>query len=69
MKKFEFKNYFNHRTAEVMVNDVDPWGYFVCYTYRGRADSSIPNTTAPGNGVQWFATEDRAVKAAFRYVG
>lgn len=69
MKKYEFKNYLTHRSAEVLV-DVGGWpGFvFVMHYHKGEPDYSLRGCSEPGSGCKRFTTEAAAVKAANRYV-
>ena len=69
MKKFEFKNYVTHKTAEVHV---DVAGYeglvFVHYIDKGEMDNTIRGCSEPGSGCKRFTSEPSAVRSAQAYV-
>ena len=69
MKKYEFKNYVTHRTAEVHV-DVDGWAgcIFVMHYAFGEPDCSVRGCSEPGSGCKRFLDEAAAVNCAKRYV-
>ena len=69
MKKYEFKNYLTHRSAEVHVNVRGYEGlFFVQFTHLGEPDHTLKRTTEPGSGEMMFSTEEAAVRRATRYV-
>ena len=69
MKKYEFKNYVTHRTAEVHINvDGKPDFVFVNYIYRGELDCNIRGASEPGSGCKRFTDEAAALRSAKRYV-
>ena len=69
MKKYEFKNYLTHRSAEIHV---DLAGYegvvFVMHYYKGEPDYSMKRTTEPGTGEKRFTTEADAIRCVKRYI-
>lgn len=69
MKKYEFKNYLTHRSAEVHV-DVDGWpGFvFVMHNYKGEPDYDLRGCSEPGSGCKRFTDEAAAIRCAKRYV-
>ena len=69
MKKYEFKNYVTHRSAEVHV-DVPGYDglYLVEYLYMGEPDPDIKGTTEPGSGERRFDSEFSAIHSARIYV-
>lgn len=69
MKKYEFKNYLTHRSAEIHV-DVGGWpGFvFVMYNYKGEPDCSIRGASEPGSGCKRFTDEVAAIRSANRYI-
>ena len=69
MKKYEFKNYLTHRSAEVHVNVPGYEGlFFVQFTHLGEQDHTLKRTTEPGSSEMRFSTEEAAVRRATRYV-
>ena len=69
MKKYEFKNYMTHRSAEVHVDVPGYEGlFFVQFMHLGELDHTLKRTTEPGSGEMRFTTEDAAVRMATRYV-
>ena len=69
MKKYEFKNYVTHRSAEVHVDVPGYEGiFFVQFEHMGEPDHLLKRTTEPGSGEMRFTTEDAAVRMATRYV-
>lgn len=69
MKKYEFKNYVTHRSAEVYVDVPGYEGtFFVQFMHLGEPDHLLKRTTEPGSGEMRFTTEDAAVRRATRYV-
>lgn len=69
MKKYEFKNYVTHRSAEVHVDVSGYEGFFfVQFMHLGEPDYTLKRTTEPGSGEMRFTTEDAAVRMATRYV-
>lgn len=69
MKKYEFKNYMTHRSAEVHVDVPGYEGiFFVQFMHLGESDHLLKHTTEPGSGEMRFTTEDAAVRMATRYV-
>lgn len=69
MKKYEFKNYLTHRSAEVHVDVPGFEGLFlVQFIHLGEPDHTLKRTTEPGSGEMRFTTEDAAVRMATRYV-
>ena len=69
MKKYEFKNYLTHRSAEIHVNVPGYEGlFFVQFTHLGEPDHTLKRTTSPGSGEMRFSTEEAAVRRATRYV-
>lgn len=69
MKKYEFKNYVTHRSAEVHVDVPGYEGlFFVQFMHLGEADHTLKRTTEPGSGEMRFTTEEAAVRGATRYV-
>lgn len=69
MKKYEFKNYVTHRSAEVHV-DVPgyEWIFFVQFMHLGEPDHTLKRTTEPGSGEMRFTTEEAAIRRAKVYV-
>ncbi len=69
MKKYEFKNYVTHRTAEIHV-DVSSYPGFVCvqHIYKGEPDYSVRGCSEPGSGCKRFTDEAAAIRCAKRYV-
>lgn len=69
MKKYEFKNYLTHRSAEIHV-DVGGWpGFiFVMHNYKGEPDCSLRGCSEPGSGCKRFTDEAAAIKSAKRYI-
>lgn len=69
MKKYEFKNYLNRRSAEVHV-DVGGWpGFvFVNYYHQGEPDCSVRGCSEPGSGCKRFTDEAAAIRSATRYI-
>ena len=69
MKKYEFKNYLTHRSAEVHMNVPGYEGLFlVQFTHLGERDHKLKRTTEPESGEMRFSTEEAAVRRATRYV-
>lgn len=69
MKKYEFKNYVTHRSAEVHVDVAGYEGlFFVEFMHLGEPDYTLKRTTEPGSGEMRFTTEEDAVRRATRYV-
>lgn len=69
MKKYEFKNYLAHRSAEVHLDVPGYEGLFlVQFMHLGEPDHLLKRTTEPGSGEMRFTTEDAAVRMATRYV-
>lgn len=69
MKKYEFKNYLTHRSAEVHVDVLGYEGlFFVQFTNLGEPDHTLKGTTEPGSGEMRFTTEEAAVRRATQYV-
>lgn len=69
MKKYEFKNYVTHRSAEVHADVSGYEGFFfVQFMHLGEPDHTLKRTTEPGSGEMRFTTEDAAVRMATRYV-
>lgn len=69
MKKYEFKNYLTHRSAEVHVDVLGYEGlFFVQFTNLGEPDHTLKRTTELGSGEMRFTTEEAAVRRATRYV-
>ena len=69
MKKYEFKNYMTHRSAEVFV-DVGGWpGFvFVMHYHNVEPDSSLHGCSEPGSGCKRFTDEASAIRSATRYI-
>lgn len=69
MKKYEFKNYVTHRSAEIHV-DLEAWPGFVYvqHIYMGEPDCSIRGCSEPGSGCKRFTDEAAAIRCAKRYV-
>ena len=69
MKKYEFKNYLTHRSAEILV-DVSgyPDSVFVMHYHNGEPDYSLRGTTEPGTGEKRFTSEVAAFRSAKHYV-
>lgn len=67
MKKYEFKNYVTHKSAEVLT-DIQSWpGYsFVMHYINGQPDYALRGTG--GTGEKRFTTEEAAIRCAVRYV-
>lgn len=70
MKKYEFKNYVTHRSAEVHVDVPGYEGiFFVQFMHLGEpVKRTRKRTTEPGSGEMRFTTEEAAVCGATRYV-
>lgn len=69
MKKYEFKNYMTHRSAEVHVDVPGYEGLFlVQFEHMGESDYLLKGTTEPGSGEKRFSTEADAIRSAKRYV-
>ena len=69
MKKYEFKNYVTHRTAEIHVDVPGYEGFFfVLFEHMGEPDYMLKHTTEPGSGEMRFTTEEAAVRRAKLYV-
>lgn len=69
MKKYEFKNYLTHRSAEIHVNIPGYEGFvFVRHDYLGEPDYSLRGTTEPGTGEKRFTSEAAAIRCAKRYI-
>lgn len=69
MKKYEFKNYVTHRSAEVHVDVPGYEGlFFVQFMHLGELDHTLKRTTEPGSGEMRFTTEEDAVRGATQYV-
>ena len=69
MKKYEFKNYVTHRSAEVYVDVPGYEGFFfVEFMHLGEPDYTLKRTTEPGSGEMRFTSEEDAVRRATRYV-
>ena len=69
MKKYEFKNYLAHRSAEVHVNVPGYEGlFFVQFTHLEEPDHTLKRTTEPGSGEMRFSMEEAAVRRATQYV-
>lgn len=69
MKKYEFKNYVTHRSAEVHVDVPGYEGiFFVQFMHLGELDHTLKRTTEPGSGEMRFTSEEDAVRRATRYV-
>ena len=69
MKKYEFKNYLTHRSAEIHV-DVGGWpGFvFVMHYYKGEPDCDLRGCSEPGSGCKRFTSEAAAIRSARCYV-
>lgn len=69
MKKYEFQNYFTHRSADIHTN-VSGWeGYwFVMFYDKGELDYNLKGTTSPGSGEKRFANEASAIRSAKHYI-
>ncbi len=69
MKKYEFKNYLTHRSAEIHV-DVAGWPgvVFVMHYFMGEPDCSVRGASEPGSGCKRFADENAAIRCAKRYI-
>lgn len=69
MKKYEFKNYLTHRSAEIHVDVPGYEGLFlVQFELMGEPDHLLKCTTEPGSGEMRFSTEEDAVRRATLYV-
>lgn len=69
MKKYEFKNYVTHRSAEVHVDVPGYEGlFFVQFEHMGEPDRMLKFTTEPGSGEMRFTTEEAAIRRAKVYV-
>lgn len=69
MKKYEFRNYLAHLSAEVHVGVPGYEGlFFVQFMHLGEPDHMLKGTTEPGSGEKRFTTEEAAVRGATRYV-
>ena len=69
MKKYEFKNYVTHRSAEVHVDVSGYEGFFfVQFMHLGEPDHTLKRTTEPGSGEMRFTTEKAAISRAKLYV-
>ena len=69
MKKYEFKNYVTHRSAEVHVDVPGYEGLFlVQFRHLGEPDHTLKRTTEPGSGEMRFTTEKAAIGRAKLYV-
>lgn len=69
MKKYEFKNYVTHRSAEVHVDVPGYEGIFlVQFMHLGEPDYVLKRTTEPGSGEMRFTSEEDAVRGATKYV-
>lgn len=69
MKKYEFKNYVTHRSAEVHADVPGYEGlFFVQFMHLGEPDHTIKRTTEPGSGEMRFTTEKAAIRKAKLYV-
>lgn len=69
MKKYEFKNYVTHKTAEIHVDVPGYDGLFlVNYIDKGEMDSTIRGCSEPGSGCKRFTSEFSAIRSAKLYV-
>lgn len=69
MKKYEFKNYLTHRSAEVHVDVPGYEGLFlVQFMHLGEPDHTLKRTTEPGSGEMRFIFEEDAIFRATRYI-
>ena len=69
MKKYEFKNYLTHRSAEVHMDVPGYEGlFFVQFIHLGEPDNMLKFTTEPGSGEMRFTTEEAAIRRAKVYV-
>lgn len=69
MKKYEFKNYITHRTAEIHVNTGGYEGFvLVNFFSNGEPDYSLRGCSEPGSGCKRFVDEASAIRSAKAYV-
>lgn len=69
MKKYEFKNYENKKTAEVLTDVGGRPGFvYVLYYRNGEPDYDLKRTTEPGTAERRFNNESAAVRSAKRYI-
>lgn len=69
MKKYEFKNYLTHRSAEVHVGVAGWPGFvFVMHYHQGEPDCDLRGATEPGTGEKRFTNEASAIRCATRYI-
>lgn len=69
MKKYEFKNYVTHKTAEIHVDVPGYDGLFlVNYINKGELDHTVQGCSEPGSGCKRFTSEASAIRSAKFYV-
>ena len=69
MKKYEFKNYMNKRTAEIHTDLAGRDGFvYVLYYRNGEPDYDLKRTTEPGTAERRFTNEMSAIRSAKRYI-
>ena len=67
MKKYEFKNYVTHRSAEVHTDVLSYPGFcFVMHYKVGLPDYELRGTG--GTAEKKFTTEEAAIRCAKRYI-
>lgn len=69
MKKYDFKNYLTHRSAEIIVDVPSyPGSVFVMYYHNGEPDYSLRGCSEPGSGCKRFTNEASAIRSAKNYI-
>ena len=67
MKKYEFKNYYTHKSAEIHTDISSYEGcWFVCFFKNGECDYDLKGTG--GTGEKRFTNEAAAIRAAKAYI-
>lgn len=69
MKKYDFKNYITHKSAEIHVEKINHvYTYVVWYSRMGKPDCTHHGPTGSKDSAEYFTTELDAIERAVRYI-